>query len=541
MPVFAASPLRKASVNHWRHVVIAAGLLTTAAARAQDARELIPGVSSTVDLSSGQVHTYQLQLARGDFLDLTIEQQGIDVAATLRGPDGRDILILDAMDDEFRPESVVAIAESPGTYVLMMRPAATGNVQGRYVIRLEPPRPASASDEMRVEAERAFARGRQRRDVNQADTWPAALTEFDAARERFQQLGDRAGEMKTLIEIAVTENYMSRAEAAAPVQQAERLARELDDRPALARALRVLASIYFLAGNLDRAAEAVEEATQINRAIGNHLAEFHSLNFTAIIYSRLGDVEKAIALYERAMPLARTTRDRAREATILNNLASAYSRLGEYEKARAAYEQSLAMSRATNDRRSQYAALGNLGSIHLKLGNPTRARELHLRALAMARSSSDAGWEARELNAIGLTYFEVRDYANALDHQRLALAIGRRLGDASTQAWSLTAVGQTLRRMGRHDEAIAALREALAIHQKTRERFGERDALTYLARLEQDKGHLDEAIEYQPPIGRSGRGHAGGNYDAGAADDVRGRGTGQIRAVDRPLATPAPG
>ena len=292
-------------VNSSLHIAFALGLLTVT--HAQDGGKLSPSVPLIRELSTGQVHTYHLPLTRGDFLNLTIEQWGIDVAATLRDPDGRDILTIDAMDDEFRPERVVAIAGSPGTYTLMMRPTAIRNGQGRYVIRLEPPRPASASDEMRVEAERAFARGRQRRAVNQAETWPAALAELNAAREDFQELGDRAGEMKTLIEIAVTQNYMSRAEAVTPAQQAERLARQLDDRPAIARVLRVLASIYFVAGNLDAAAASVEEATEINRAIGDRLAEFHSLNYTAIIYSRVGDVEKAIALYERAKPLARTT------------------------------------------------------------------------------------------------------------------------------------------------------------------------------------------------------------------------------------------
>src|SRR5262245_48628026 len=164
------------------------------------------------------------------------------------------------MDDEFRPETLVAIAGDPGSYTLTIGPASK-TTRGRYTVRLDPPRTASAADESRVEAERAFARGRMHRDASKAATWAAALADFEAARDRFRALGDTPGELKALIEIAVTENYMSRSEALASVQAAERIARELDDRPAIARVLRVLASVHALAGDFGAAARSVEEAT----------------------------------------------------------------------------------------------------------------------------------------------------------------------------------------------------------------------------------------------------------------------------------------
>ncbi len=476
----------------WPHIGLAIGLL----AAAQDVRELTPGTSIARELSREHVHRYRLTLARGDFVRLTIEQQGIDVAAALLDPDGHEVAVIDAMDDEFRPEVVAAIAGVAGHYTITTRPATTGAAPGRYVIHLDPPRPASASDEMLVEAERAFARGRKRRNVNDATTWPDALVDFNAARDRYRTLGDRAGEMKALIEIAVTENYLSRPEALGAAQQAERMAREIDDRPALARVLRVLASVHALAGNLDAAAQSVEQATDINQAIGNRRAEARSLNYTAVLYRRLGDVETAIELYERAMPLALATQDRALEATLLNNLGVAYASLGEYEKALGVYERSLAQARAANDGRRQSDALGHLGGFQLRIGNYTKARELRLQALALDRKNSDAQQEAISLNGIGLTYSAAGDYANALDHHRAALGITRQLGDVSLQARSLNLAGGALHRLGRADEAVALLQEALSIYRQTRERPGEREALSTLAAVERDRGNLDEALRY---------------------------------------------
>ena len=165
--------------------------------------------------------------------------------------------------------------------------------------------PASARRRDAIEAEGAFTLGRKLRDVNQSATWIPPLADFAAARDRYPTAGDRSGEMKALIEIGVTENYLSRPEALTPGLEAERLARELDDRPAIARALRVLASIHALAGisTLRRGSTRRRPISIARPAIS--AAEVRSLNYTAVLYRRLGDVEKAIEFYERAMPLAR--------------------------------------------------------------------------------------------------------------------------------------------------------------------------------------------------------------------------------------------
>ena len=63
------------SVHRWLHVALAVGLLAAGPA-AQDLRELTPGASIRRELAIGQVHTYRLALARGDFVRVTIEQRG---------------------------------------------------------------------------------------------------------------------------------------------------------------------------------------------------------------------------------------------------------------------------------------------------------------------------------------------------------------------------------------------------------------------------------------------------------------------------------
>ena len=463
---------------------------------AQDATVLVPGATIERDLSTGQSHSYRLRLSAGDFVHLVVEQKGIDVAVTLVRPDGRELVAVDAMDDEFRPEVVAAIADVAGTYTLTTRPAAAARGRGRYSIRLDPPRPAVATDEIRVEAEQAFVRGRTRRDVNKAATWPEALADFNTARDRYRSAGDRRGEMKSLIEIAVTENYLSKSEALTAADDAERLARAIDDRPALARVLRVAASIHVLSGDLEAARQSAEEATAINRAIGHRVAEANSLNYTAIVLRRLGDLEAAMALYEQARPLARLSGDRALEANVLNNLGVIYSELDEHAKALSAYQDALAIARSTGNQRAQYNALVSVGLGLLALNQPVRARAPLLEALEIARQSGSGQLEANALSAMGQVDRATGDFAQSLDRYRTALAIFVRLDDLRGQAMAQHGAAVALSRLGRDDDAIVALQDAMAIWRQLGGRPRQRDVLSELARIERDRGDLDLARHY---------------------------------------------
>jgi CHAT domain-containing protein/tetratricopeptide (TPR) repeat protein len=468
---------------------------TAALLHGQDATMLVPALAIERDLSAGEVHTFGLALTRGDFVQLTIEQKGIDVAAALLRPDGTPLVAVNAMDDEFRHETIVEIADVEGAYSATIRPAAAG-ARGRYRIRLDTLRPAAEGDVLRVEAERVFARGRARCNVNDATTWPPALADFRTAHEHYRTLGDRAGEMKSLIEIGVVENYLSRPEALAAAEAAERLARGLDDRAALARVLRVEASIYRLAGDPVAAADAAEQATGINRALGNRLAEARSLNFAANIYVSMGEIEKAIPLYERALPITRAANDRSFESTILGNLASLYLLLGDQDTALSLNERGLAIARATNNPRMVAGLLDLLGDEQLSSGNYTRARELFAESLGLARQMADRKYEASSLNRLGTADRAAGAYKEALDHHLAALAIHRELGELAGQAKALSGAGRAWHRLGESDRAVEVLQEAVSIRRGLRERFDESTVLRALAEVERDRGRLAEAFSH---------------------------------------------
>ena len=168
-------------------------------------RPLAAVAPAVLALGAGQGHAYHQMLRAGEFLHITIEQQGVDIVAALLRPDGSEVVSVSGMDDEFRPETLVAIADVDGRHLIQVRPAPEARTGGRYAIRVEASRPATPEDHRRIDTERTFTRGRQVRDPGRAATWPEALTLLTTALGGFREISDRRGEMKTLIEIAITQ------------------------------------------------------------------------------------------------------------------------------------------------------------------------------------------------------------------------------------------------------------------------------------------------------------------------------------------------
>src|SRR5882724_10700283 len=61
--------------------------------------KLSAGKSITRELSPGEVHSYEVTLATGQYLHVVIEQQVIDTSVMLYGPDNRQLVQLECSDE----------------------------------------------------------------------------------------------------------------------------------------------------------------------------------------------------------------------------------------------------------------------------------------------------------------------------------------------------------------------------------------------------------------------------------------------------------
>src|SRR6266545_3865615 len=92
----------------------------------KDVCGLEPGQPIRRELEGGQEQGYRIGLSAGQYLEVIVEQWGIDVAIVLSGPDGKRILKFDTESRVEGREVVSQVAEVTGEHRLMVSPAQRG-------------------------------------------------------------------------------------------------------------------------------------------------------------------------------------------------------------------------------------------------------------------------------------------------------------------------------------------------------------------------------------------------------------------------------
>src|SRR5262245_14475437 len=152
-----------------------------------DVQTLETGKPHKRRLAGGQQHTYRIRLAADQFLKAIIEQDGIDVAASLLGPDGKQIMGLDSESRLRGPETVEQVAEAEGDYLLVVQARRKEAPVGAYEIRIEELRAATENDRALHEARKLY---KKVSDLRIAGKYDEALPYIERALEiREKRLG----------------------------------------------------------------------------------------------------------------------------------------------------------------------------------------------------------------------------------------------------------------------------------------------------------------------------------------------------------------
>ena len=78
--------------------------------QAAEVRSLEVGPLSLRELKGGQSHTYEISIAAGQYANVVVDQEGIDVVVKLFAPDGKLITEVDSPNGTLGPEPVYVIA-----------------------------------------------------------------------------------------------------------------------------------------------------------------------------------------------------------------------------------------------------------------------------------------------------------------------------------------------------------------------------------------------------------------------------------------------
>lgn len=117
-------------------ICVAAFLLSQSSAAWQQAVELKVEQPVEREIQGEDAHHYRVMLGAGQLLHVAVEQQGVDVAATLLGPDGKKLLEVDSPSVASGPEAIFFVARTDGYHQIEVRLAKNGTKAGKYRINL---------------------------------------------------------------------------------------------------------------------------------------------------------------------------------------------------------------------------------------------------------------------------------------------------------------------------------------------------------------------------------------------------------------------
>jgi CHAT domain-containing protein/tetratricopeptide (TPR) repeat protein len=427
----------------------------SAAQSDQESKSLEPSKLIQRDISGGQTHSYKITITSGQFLQVVVKQQGIDVSVTLLAPDGKKISEVDSDHLIVGSENISAITEAPGAYLIEVHSPEKTARTGRYEIRVEELRAATAEDKYRVAGELIFREARQLKDGT-LEARRKSIEKYHESRDLYRRASDRKGEAQTLNNIGL---------------------------------------VYWSLGEMQKALERFNEALPISRAIGDRRVEAETLNNTGVVYDSMGEIQKALEKYKEALPLRREVGDRNGEAITLSNIGVVYRSLGEMREALERLNEALPIFQAVGDRRGEVTTLSNIGVVYRSLGEMRKALDKYNEALPIFQAVGDRSGEARTLNNIGLVYQSLGETQKALDKYNEALPLWRVVGDRRGEATTLNNIGVVYRSLGEMRKALDKYNEALPILQAVGDRSVEIVTLNNIGVVYRSLGEIQKALD----------------------------------------------
>jgi len=518
--------------------VILGWSLSASAQVAPQFQTLIPGQSVERAIAGGESHTYQINLAAGQFVRFRLEQRAIDCVMTLTAPDGKQLreMNLTPAGDE---ESVSFAVETAGSYHLIVKGRGEAVLRGSY--RLEGTVHASVTAEDRkrlaaeallVEANDLLKQGDKAAQqaigrLDQAlllwrglgDTYWApmtiklignanqalgnnekALDYYRQALAIFREFKYRNREGLTLLNIGVSYQTLRQYQKAIDhYEQALPIIREERNRAYEAVVLYSLSVAYYYLARYEKAVEYAEQALPIYRELKNRMGELNALTTLGDSYNLVSRNEKAIEYLEPALVISRELKNRAGELNALTTLGESYNWVGRSEKAIEYLEPALAISRELKNRAGEASALYWLGVAYRRLSRYQKAIECLEPALAMSREMKDRGLEGNALGELGVVYGNLSDNERSIEYLEPALVIARELKHLGVEANVLTNLGVAYRRLGHYEKGIEYLEQALASSRERKDRGAEAYALKQLGESYSGLGRNEKAIEYYEP------------------------------------------
>jgi tetratricopeptide (TPR) repeat protein len=237
--------------------------------------------------------------------------------------------------------------------------------------------------------------------------------------------------------------------------QALMLARQINDKAAIARILITLGNIHIngIRGEDDAGVQFLEEAIPICRDLDDRTGLAEALCHLGHIRLLKGDYPTSIALFRESADLARAADDRPRLALDLIFQGIIQMDLADFSAASSYLIDSITLAQEIEAHVLAALAQTFLGWVEVKRASYTKGQELLDKALATFEAAAAKGWIPLVLNIQGECLLRIGALEEACDLFGRALPLGREVEDPCWQSFALTGLAYIRGVQGRLAEA----------------------------------------------------------------------------------------
>jgi CHAT domain-containing protein/Tfp pilus assembly protein PilF len=429
-------------------------------------------------LEGEQSHLYEVKLNSGQLLDAVVNQLGIDIVVTVFSPDGQELFQVDSPNGNTGPEPISLIAKATGVYRLEVRALESGAPAGRYEVKINEIRVATAQDQALVES-------------NDLDRESAKLyterryDEAIALEERALAIRERLSIPKFPLVVAALTNlanlFDAKRDLTHAIQYAEHALPLVEqalgpEHSEVANRLNNLGVLYQSKRDYVHAEPFFQRALAISEktdAAEHPDVVVFRLNNLALLLVDKGDYARAEPLYQRALDIAEKLvgKEHLGVAKILTNISQLYTDKGDYARAESVLQRAIAIREKFSGEHPEVAVLlDRLGEVYRLKGEYASAEPLYQRALKILEKTlgPEHGQVATTLNDLALLYMEQSDYARAEPLYQRALAISeKQLGkEHPFVATTISNLAELYRAKGDYARAEPLYQSALQLREK---------------------------------------------------------------------------
>jgi len=477
-------------------VVVGLVLTTPQPLRLPDLRHAQDAVARPYTIIAPLKRRHPITLAATDYVRVTVDSLGIDLAAALLGPDGAVLTRID-----FRQADRVdlsAITHTAGTHYVEVWPLDPKPAVGRYAVRIEEIKHLAGPTEsdriaaaaLLIEADRLVSKWK-------GDSAGNIVGQYREALRRFKAAGDSRGEAIAALRLGDTLLAVGRPDEALPFfVDAQRLVRDTQDADVACAALDGAARASLDLGNMSQASDFAERDLELSERAMNMRRQVDALNVLGDIDAFSGRTRESLNRYQRALAIAKDLRDRRRQAHTSLNIGYSYGDFSQITDAQNQYEEALALFAAVDDQRGQARTLTALGQLHGNVGENDRALARFREALPIHERLGDAFGLGSTLLGIALVHFRSADSEGAVAYQLRALDLFRAAKHQSGEATSLLNLGRSLAALRRYHEALERYASALKLFRASSDRRLQARVLQSMGDVHEQLGEFSKALAH---------------------------------------------